>query len=156
MTRPRRVALLIESSRGYGRGLLHGIAEYLRSCAPWTLSFERHGLYQRVPAWLLDWRGDGIIARVENRRLAKAIHQLRVPSVGMTVPAVFLLSRRVSKPLGQLHDALDAIGEGKFDTRLDTSSHDEFGDVALSHFARRMAQLDPERRAALERLAREG
>ena len=33
---------------------------------------------------------------------------------------------------------------------------DEFGDVALSHFARRMAQLDPERRAALERLAREG
>jgi predicted transcriptional regulator len=33
---------------------------------------------------------------------------------------------------------------------------DAFGDVALSHFARRMAQLDPERRAALERLAREG
>jgi predicted transcriptional regulator len=33
---------------------------------------------------------------------------------------------------------------------------DQFGDVALSHFARRMAQLDPQRRAALERLAREG
>lgn len=31
---------------------------------------------------------------------------------------------------------------------------DEFGDVALSHFARQMAQLDPERRKALERLAR--
>jgi predicted transcriptional regulator len=31
---------------------------------------------------------------------------------------------------------------------------DAFGDVALSHFARRVADLDPERRKALERLAR--
>jgi predicted transcriptional regulator len=31
---------------------------------------------------------------------------------------------------------------------------DAFGDVALGHFARQIAQLDPERRAALERLAR--
>jgi predicted transcriptional regulator len=31
---------------------------------------------------------------------------------------------------------------------------DEFGDVALSHFARQMAELDPERRRALQRLAR--
>lgn len=32
---------------------------------------------------------------------------------------------------------------------------DAFGDVALGHFARQMADLDPERRRALERLARE-
>jgi predicted transcriptional regulator len=32
---------------------------------------------------------------------------------------------------------------------------DQFGDVALSHFARQVAELDPERRRALERLARE-
>jgi predicted transcriptional regulator len=31
---------------------------------------------------------------------------------------------------------------------------DAFGDVALGHFARQIAQLDPQRRAALERLAR--
>jgi predicted transcriptional regulator len=29
-----------------------------------------------------------------------------------------------------------------------------FGDVALGHFARQVAELDPERRAALERVAR--
>jgi predicted transcriptional regulator len=33
---------------------------------------------------------------------------------------------------------------------------DTFGDVALSHFARQVADLDPERRKALERLARDG
>jgi predicted transcriptional regulator len=32
---------------------------------------------------------------------------------------------------------------------------DAFGDAALSHFARQIAELDPERRAALEKLARE-
>jgi predicted transcriptional regulator len=31
-----------------------------------------------------------------------------------------------------------------------------FGDVALGHFARQVADIDPERRSALERLAREG
>jgi predicted transcriptional regulator len=31
---------------------------------------------------------------------------------------------------------------------------DAFGDVALSHFARQIAELDPDRRKALERLAR--
>ena len=31
----------------------------------------------------------------------------------------------------------------------------QFGDVALSHFAQQMAALDPARRRALERLARE-
>jgi predicted transcriptional regulator len=32
---------------------------------------------------------------------------------------------------------------------------DAFGDVALGHFARQVADLDPKRRRALERLARE-
>jgi hypothetical protein len=32
---------------------------------------------------------------------------------------------------------------------------DEYGDVALSHFARQMASLDPARRRALERLAKQ-
>ncbi len=32
----------------------------------------------------------------------------------------------------------------------------QYGDVALSHFARQMASLDPARRRALERLARKG
>jgi predicted transcriptional regulator len=35
-----------------------------------------------------------------------------------------------------------------------TALVDQFGDVALGHFARQMAQLDPERRRALERLGR--
>jgi predicted transcriptional regulator len=33
---------------------------------------------------------------------------------------------------------------------------DQYGDVALSHFAQQMAELDPARRRALQRAARKG
>ncbi len=51
-------------------------------------------------------------------------------AVGITIPVVFLLSRRVSQPLAELHRAVEAIGGGNFDTRLEITSHDEFGCVA--------------------------
>jgi len=49
---------------------------------------------------------------------------------GITIPVVFFLSHRVSKPLKELHSAVEAIGNGNFDTRLEISSRDEFGSVA--------------------------
>jgi LacI family transcriptional regulator len=78
-----RVALLIESSRGYGRGLLRGIADYVRVHGPWSIYLQRHHLYDVTPAWLKDWRGDGIIARVENRRIARSIRGRRLPVVDL-------------------------------------------------------------------------
>jgi LacI family transcriptional regulator len=44
---------------------------------------QRHDLYDTVPSWLKSWRGDGIIARIENRRMARVIRNLRVPSVDL-------------------------------------------------------------------------
>jgi len=51
-------------------------------------------------------------------------------AAGITIPVVFFISRRVSKPLKELHTAVEAIGNGIFDTRLEVSSRDEFGSVA--------------------------
>jgi adenylate cyclase len=51
-------------------------------------------------------------------------------AASITILVVFVVSRRVSKPLGELHSAVAAIGNGNFDTRLEISSHDEFGSVA--------------------------
>jgi adenylate cyclase len=50
--------------------------------------------------------------------------------VVLIVTGVFVLSRRVSRPLAQLHKAVEAIGQGNFETRLETKSQDEFGAVA--------------------------
>jgi predicted transcriptional regulator len=93
-----------------------------------------------------------------------------------------VLNRATPKPrayttymtiLGRLHGKglLDRRREGKTDyyravhtrpeyadlrARADVAALvDAYGDVALGHFARQVADLDPKRRRALERLARE-
>ena len=46
------VAVLIETSRGYGRGLLEGVAQFHRQHGPWSIFFEPHGLNDPPPKWL--------------------------------------------------------------------------------------------------------
>jgi LacI family transcriptional regulator len=76
-----KVALLIESSRTYGRGILRGIARYARLNGPWSVYSQERELHSGIPAWLKGWKGDGIIARIENRRMAKSLLRLGHPVV---------------------------------------------------------------------------
>jgi len=64
----KRVALLLETSRAYGRGLLRGVAQYNREHARWSVCFQPHGLDDPPPPWLRNWKGDGILARIGDRR----------------------------------------------------------------------------------------
>jgi len=73
--------LLIESSRAYGRGLLQGVARYVHEHGPWSIHFQERRAADPPPAWLADFDGDGVIARVEDEALAKAIRRLGVPAV---------------------------------------------------------------------------
>jgi adenylate cyclase len=54
----------------------------------------------------------------------------RIITMLITIPLVFFLSRLVTRPLGKLHDAVESIGKGKLDTRVDIQSRDEFGAMA--------------------------
>ncbi len=76
-----RVALLIESSRAYGRRTLFGVARYVREHRPWSIFLQERSLGEKCPEWLKDWKGDGIIARVESRQIAEGIKRLRIPAV---------------------------------------------------------------------------
>jgi LacI family transcriptional regulator len=67
---PPRVALLVESSRGYGRNLLQGIAAFARTHGPWSIYRHERALGDAVPDWLIRWEGDGVIARIESKQLA--------------------------------------------------------------------------------------
>ncbi len=80
---PPRVALLIETSREYARGLLRGIIRYHREHGPWSLFFKPHGLGEPPPAWLATWSGDGIIARINDQRMADAVLRAKVPAVDL-------------------------------------------------------------------------
>ena len=64
------VALLIETSNAYCRSLLQGIAAFVREEQPWSIYLGEHERGAPIPGWLRRWKGDGIIARVENEEIA--------------------------------------------------------------------------------------
>lgn len=88
MPRPPHVALLIETSRAYGRSILQGVVRYLHGHGPWSIYIQPHGLESPPPRWLKGWHGDGILARINDRRMARAVRQTGLPAVDLrfTVP----------------------------------------------------------------------
>jgi LacI family transcriptional regulator len=81
-TAPKRIALLVESSHGTGRDIVHGVGEFLREQGcDWLIDHETQRLERAPPAWLAKWRGDGVIARLHSEQVARAVARLRVPAV---------------------------------------------------------------------------
>ncbi len=81
------VALIVETSIDYGRGILRGVARYLREHRPWSLFIEHRELRSGLPAWLPQWRGDGIITRSDSPRI-----------LGTGIPTVGLYDRIPGRP----------------------------------------------------------
>jgi len=75
---------LIETSNAYARGLLRGIESYVRENRAWSIYLVEHGRGDRPPSWLSEWEGDGIIARIENKTIARALEPLRVAIVDVS------------------------------------------------------------------------
>ena len=84
MARRLSVALLIETSNGYARGLLEGIIDYVRRHQPWSIHIPEQERGAKPPSWLDSWRGDGVIARIENDQIAEAVRKLSVPVVDVS------------------------------------------------------------------------
>ena len=79
----KKVALLVETDRAYGRGLLKGIARYMHDHGSWQLYIEPGSLKQPVPQ-LARWGCQGIIARSGSKQMQQAIRSLQVPAVVMS------------------------------------------------------------------------
>lgn len=79
-----KVALIIETSNAYARGLLRGVHSWVRENKPWSIYLAEQGRGEEPPAWLKTWQGDGIIARIENPAIANVISSLGIPTVDMS------------------------------------------------------------------------
>jgi LacI family transcriptional regulator len=86
----REVALLIETSGSYGRGLLQGIAKYNREHGGWSTYFRPHGLNDPAPGWLSRWQGDGMLVRIETPETFAIVRRAGVPVVNLrgTMPGL--------------------------------------------------------------------
>ena len=75
------VALIIESGRAFGRGLLQGIARYAHTQGNWSIVYHPWEWDDQTPAWLMQFRCDGVIARIDSKALLHALRRLKVPVV---------------------------------------------------------------------------
>ncbi len=89
MARPPKVALLIETSSSYGRGLLRGIARYARLHGPWAFFLEP-GAQGENPPPLRAWGVDGVITLLRTRRQARRLLSTGLPVVDLdfTIPGL--------------------------------------------------------------------
>ena len=98
------VALIVETSMAYGRGILSGISKYVTTHEPWSIYVDQRGLSEPPPSWLSDWTGNGVIMRAQTKRIAQAVADLGVPAVDtqhqlqdLNVPSVVVDHRAVAQ-----------------------------------------------------------
>lgn len=74
----KRVVLLVETSREFGRQLIMGIARYSRFHGPWSFYKEQIGLKSSIPH-LTRWKPDGIIMR--DSMIKDELIQMKIPTI---------------------------------------------------------------------------
>jgi LacI family transcriptional regulator len=87
-----RIAVLVDTSTGWGRRIIRGIYNYVHKQGPWDIWLEPRGQDEdlRLPR---GWAGEGIIARISTAGMAKHLLKASVPTVnvsGIALPGVDL------------------------------------------------------------------
>jgi len=110
---PRRVALVIETSNAYARGLLRGIHRHAQERGRWDITLAEHGRGELPPESLAAWSGDGVIARIETAAIAAAVGRLR--EAGLPVVDVSAAGLLPGVPCVETDDdAIAALAVGHF------------------------------------------
>ncbi|MEI8210842.1 MAG: DNA-binding transcriptional regulator [Planctomycetota bacterium] len=84
MKRRKAVALLIETSNAYARGLLEGIVKWQREHDRWSIHLPEQERGAAPPKWIRQLPLDGVIARIETAAIARAVSDLHVPVVDVS------------------------------------------------------------------------
>lgn len=77
------VAVIVETSNSYARGILRGIHDYAKQ-RRWTLYLTEHGRHELDESFAGDWKFDGIIARIETDSMARVVAAMDVPTVDVS------------------------------------------------------------------------
>lgn len=98
----KKIILLVETSREFGRQLICGIARYSRINGPWSFYREPSELKSSIPR-LKTWEADGIIMR--NSQIKKELLDMKLPTILVVhdsnrpdyLPAVITDAKGISK-----------------------------------------------------------
>ena len=104
-----RIALMIETAREYGRGILRGIARYARLHGSWEFYLTPGDFQQALPK-MKEWEGTGIIARIQDEKTAAAIAETRLPVVALDIPGKLRETKPYSTRFCELRsDSVSAV-----------------------------------------------
>jgi LacI family transcriptional regulator len=86
------VAILIETSNAYGRGLLAGVHTHKDAADDWMMVVAEHARGAPPLADVARWQAEGVVARIENEAIARAVERLGIPAIDVSaarlLPAV--------------------------------------------------------------------
>ncbi len=104
---PRRknVALIVETSLAPGREIVQGIARYMHEHGPWAIYHEPHSIEELQDAWLDNWEGDGIIARLKHERIAREAEK----AIARGIPVIDVLGEVPDAQVPLVHTDDEAI-----------------------------------------------
>jgi LacI family transcriptional regulator len=74
----KKIVLLLETSRAFGRQLIIGIVRYAKTSGPWSFYKEPTDLKSSIPD-LTSWKPDGIIMR--DTLITKDLLKLKIPKI---------------------------------------------------------------------------
>ena len=82
-SRHHRVAILVETSSGWGRRLIRGITNFVEKHEAWDIDITPRDVFAEhlLPK---GWSGDGVIARIRTPEMAKRLRRLDVPVVNVS------------------------------------------------------------------------
>ena len=83
MDSTRRVAIFLDTSGDYGRRILLGISNYLRTNLNWSVFLEQNDLNARPHDWILSNQWDGILCRHTDPLLANMLITSGIPIVDL-------------------------------------------------------------------------
>lgn len=77
----RKVAVILQLWQNYDRGILQGIASYVRERRNWSV-FVEEVEHQRIPDFK-SWDGDGLIVNFDNHHVVKALRGVHKPIIAV-------------------------------------------------------------------------
>lgn len=77
----KHIALLVDASRAYGRGICEGVANFCETRDDWIVLPHERPEVRALPDWLKSRPIDGVIAYIPNQKLFRELHDIGVPLV---------------------------------------------------------------------------
>ena len=79
----KQVGLMIETLRGYGTGILDGIARWVHNHPGWRI-IVFDGERDELARLIRDWQGDGIICTISDDHMLAAAQSRDIPVVNVS------------------------------------------------------------------------